>query len=204
MDTKKLSYINIVIIALMIITVRFIPVSFSVYYGVEYNMLFANWNPSLRMIFQRAFYFLSILSIFFNVKKDFKHAFFCSFFCSLEILLNLVAEPLTGYTPDWGFFIILAELIGVVGGLIVSHYSIGLHPARYIHSVWLWLNTKDIYISLLKAFIFGTLISLVCATQGYETNGGAKDVGISTTKAAVKSTVYMLFADFIINIIFYL
>ena len=47
-------------------------------------------------------------------------------------------------------------------------------------------------------------IALVCATQGYETRGGAKDVGISTTKAAVLSTIYMLVADFIINIIFYL
>lgn len=100
--------------------------------------------------------------------------------------------------------VLLAEVIGIFGGLVVSYFTIGLHPARYINSVWLWLNTKDIYISLLKAFVFGSLIALVCATQGYQTTGGAKDVGTSTTKAAVLSTVYMLFADFIINIIFYL
>lgn len=100
--------------------------------------------------------------------------------------------------------VLIAELVGIWGGLVVSHFTIGLHPARYINSVWLWLSTRDIYISLFKAFIFGSLIALVCATQGYETSGGAKDVGVSTTKAAVLSTVYMLFADFIINIIFYL
>lgn len=100
--------------------------------------------------------------------------------------------------------VIIAELVGIVGGLIVSYFTIHLHPARYINSVWLWLNTKDIYISLFKAFIFGILITLVCATQGYETRGGAKDVGTSTTKAAILSTIYMLVADFIINIIFYL
>ena len=100
--------------------------------------------------------------------------------------------------------VIIAELVGITGGLIVSNATIHLHPARYITSVWLWLSTKDIYISLLKAFIFGVLIALVCATQGYETHGGAKDVGESTTKAAVVSTVYMLLADFIINLIFYL
>lgn len=100
--------------------------------------------------------------------------------------------------------VLIAELVGIMGGLLVSNQTIGLHPARYINSVWLWLSTKDIYISLLKAFVFGILISLVCATQGYETTGGAKDVGVSTTKAAVLSTVYMLFADFVINIIFYL
>ena len=100
--------------------------------------------------------------------------------------------------------VIIAELVGITGGLIVSNATIHLHPARYITSVWLWLSTKDIYISLLKAFIFGIIIALVCATQGYETHGGAKDVGESTTKAAVLSTVYMLLADFIINLIFYL
>ena len=100
--------------------------------------------------------------------------------------------------------VLLAELIGILGGLVVANATIGLHPTRYINSVWLWLSTRDIYISLFKAFAFGTLISLVCATQGYETNGGAKDVGTSTTQAAVLSTVYMLFADFVINIIFYL
>ena len=100
--------------------------------------------------------------------------------------------------------VLIAEVIGILGGLVVSNATIGLHPARYINSVWLWLSTRDIYISLFKAFVFGSLIALVCATQGYETTGGAKDVGISTTKAAVLSTIYMLTADFIINVIFYL
>lgn len=100
--------------------------------------------------------------------------------------------------------VIIAELVGIIGGMFVSHATIGLHPSRYMNSVWLWLNSRDIYISIFKGFTFGTLIALVCATQGYETKGGAKDVGESTTKAAVLSTVYMLIADFIINLIFYL
>lgn len=107
-----------------------------------------------------------------------------------------------------GFFtvplvVILAELIGILGGLLVSYFTIGLHPNRYINSVWLWLNIKDINISILKGAIFGALVALVCATQGYKTQGGAKDVGVSTTLAAIKSTVYLLLADLIINLIFY-
>lgn len=99
--------------------------------------------------------------------------------------------------------VIIAELIGILGGLLVSNMTIGLHPNRYMNSVWLWLNTRDIYISLLKASIFGGLVALVCATQGYMTKGGAKDVGISTTQAAIKSTVYLLIADLLINLVFY-
>ena len=70
--------------------------------------------------------------------------------------------------------VILAELFGILGGLIISYFTIGLHPNRYMTSVWDWINMRDIYISILKGFIFGILIPLVCATQGYKTKGGAK------------------------------
>lgn len=100
--------------------------------------------------------------------------------------------------------VLLAEVTGIVGGMFVCFFTINLHPNRYINSVWLWLHLRDVYISLLKAFVFGVLIALVCATQGYTTTGGAKEVGTSTTQAAIKSTIYMLIADFIINLIYYL
>ncbi len=100
--------------------------------------------------------------------------------------------------------VLLAEFVGIAGGMLVANLTINLHPERYWYSVWAWLEAKDIYISLLKAAVFGMLIALVCATQGYETKGGAKEVGASTTQAAILSTVYMLFADFIINLIFYI
>ena len=99
--------------------------------------------------------------------------------------------------------VILAELFGILGGMIISYCTIGLHPNRYMSSVWLFLNTRDIYISIFKGFIFGILIPLVCATQGYKTEGGAKGVGISTTKAAILSTVFLLMADLIITFLFY-
>ena len=99
---------------------------------------------------------------------------------------------------------VISELAGILGGMVVAYLTIGLHPNRYITSVWLWLKTSDFYISIFKAFCFGVLIANVCATQGYETKGGAKDVGISTTQAAIKSTIYLLIADFIINFLFYL
>lgn len=100
--------------------------------------------------------------------------------------------------------VILAELFGVLGGMIISYFTIGLHPNRYMSSVWIWLNTRDIYISIFKGFIFGIIIPLICATQGYETRGGAKNVGISTTQAAIKSTVFLLMADLIVTMLFYI
>ena len=100
--------------------------------------------------------------------------------------------------------VLLAEFVGIIGGMFVAEATINLHPARYMNSAWLWMSTKDIYISLLKGAIFGGLMALVCATRGYQTKGGAKEVGISTTQAAILSTIYMLIADFLINLLFYI
>ncbi len=101
------------------------------------------------------------------------------------------------------FVVILAEFIGVMGGMAVSYFSISLHPNRYLNSVWLMFNTKDIYISVLKGFIFGGIISTVCATVGYNTTGGAKNVGDATTKSAILCTLCLLFADLLIGFLFY-
>ena len=100
--------------------------------------------------------------------------------------------------------VMIAEFVGIVGGLFVSQATIDLHPARYWTSAFAWMATKDIYISLLKACVFGALIALVCASKGYETSGGAKEVGVSTTQSAILSTIYMLVADFLINLVFYI
>lgn len=100
--------------------------------------------------------------------------------------------------------VLLAELTGILGGALVSYFTIGLHPMRYFTSVWLMLVMKDVYISLFKGIIFGGLIALVCATVGYNTRGGAKNVGESTTKSAILCTVYILVADLIIGILFYM
>ena len=100
--------------------------------------------------------------------------------------------------------VMIAEFVGIVGGMFVSQATIDLHPARYWTSAFAWMATKDIYISLLKGCVFGALIALVCASKGYETSGGAKEVGTSTTQSAILSTIYMLVADFLINLVFYI
>lgn len=112
-----------------------------------------------------------------------------------RILAAAITIPMT---------VIIAELVGLLAGMWVANLAIDLHPARFTESVKWWLSTRDFYISIFKGFVFGLLVALVCATQGYNTRGGAKDVGLSTTQAAIKSTIYMLVADFLINLVFYL
>lgn len=98
---------------------------------------------------------------------------------------------------------IMAQTIGILGGMFISWAVIGLHFTKYLTSVWLYMNMFDIKISLIKAAVFGGLISTICCTHGLLTNGGAKEVGISTTKAAIWTAIAVLITDYMMTWMFY-
>jgi phospholipid/cholesterol/gamma-HCH transport system permease protein len=98
---------------------------------------------------------------------------------------------------------VFAIIVGILGGMFISYILIDLHFYRYMNSVWLYLKIFDLKVALIKAGVFGTLVTLICSTNGYLTEGGAKEVGISTTKAAIYSTFAVLVFDYLLTWIFY-
>lgn len=111
-----------------------------------------------------------------------------------RLLAGLVVVPLVT---------IIAEFIGIIGGMFVAKSTVALHPYMYIKSVWLYSNTYDIKSSLVKAAVFGVLITLICTTHGLETKGGAREVGLSTTKAAIWTAVAIPVFDLLLSWMFF-
>ena len=67
------------------------------------------------------------------------------------------------------------------------------------------LGTSEyIFIAILKCATFGATIALISSSCGYSTRGGAKEVGISTTKAVVWSFLAIAVWDFVFAALFYL
>lgn len=87
------------------------------------------------------------------------------------------------------FVVILASVVGVLLGAVTSDLFAGLTYRAYFDSAWLGLYMKDLWVSLLKASVFGGTISLISCTCGFFASGGAKGVGIATTKAVVWSFI---------------
>lgn len=98
---------------------------------------------------------------------------------------------------------IIAQLIGIIGGIIVAYATVELHPNMFLYSIWTFMDVNDLFIGLIKAAAFGLLISLVCCTQGYLAKGGAKEVGEATTKAAMYSTIVLFICDLLLSWIFF-
>ncbi|MDO5437612.1 MAG: ABC transporter permease [bacterium] len=102
------------------------------------------------------------------------------------------------------FVFILSSFAGLICAGIISHLTAGLSLLNYVNSLWQGLYVRDILIAMLKAAFFGGTISLISCSCGYSTRGGAKEVGISTTKAVVWSFLAIAVWDYVFAAVFYL
>ncbi|MEE8444463.1 MAG: ABC transporter permease, partial [Alphaproteobacteria bacterium] len=76
--------------------------------------------------------------------------------------------------------VLVADAIGVFGGFLVSVYKLGFNPITYVHNTLDFLEPLDVISGLVKAFVFGFIISLMGCYHGYHSRGGAQGVGAAT------------------------
>ncbi len=98
---------------------------------------------------------------------------------------------------------VLCSLIGIIGGYVVYVYFLGLNHVTYIEKIYQYIKLSDIYNGLLKSVFFGAILAVISTFKGFQTTGGAKGVGRFTTQAVVLSSVYILFADYLLTSILF-
>jgi len=99
--------------------------------------------------------------------------------------------------------VLIADIIGVLGGFIVGVYKLGFGPLEYLNRTFDFLETQDVVSGLVKAAIFGFLVALMGCYQGYHSRGGAQGVGAATTKAVVSASIMILTANYIVTEVFF-
>jgi phospholipid/cholesterol/gamma-HCH transport system permease protein len=97
------------------------------------------------------------------------------------------------------FLTIISDLLGLVGGNMVSSLLLGLDSRQYWTSAWQSLVWRDVTTGLIKPVLFGFVISTVGCYFGMSTRGGTQGVGRSTTQAVVVASVLILVVDFFVT-----
>jgi phospholipid/cholesterol/gamma-HCH transport system permease protein len=97
---------------------------------------------------------------------------------------------------------IVADLVGIFGGFVISYFILNLTPTQYWTSAYQILEYNDIAQGLLKPLAFAVVISLVGCFYGIRTTGGTQGVGRSTTQAVVAASVLIFLLDFFITKLF--
>lgn len=94
-------------------------------------------------------------------------------------------------------------VLGTLGGAIVADAQLGVTYNVYYAHVLKGIKLKAIYSGLLKAHIFGVIISSVSCAYGLKANNGALGVGKGTRDAVVASFILVLVCGYIVTSIFY-
>ncbi|MHA1569257.1 MAG: MlaE family ABC transporter permease [Alphaproteobacteria bacterium] len=99
--------------------------------------------------------------------------------------------------------VLIGDIIGVFGGFLVSVHKLGFNPANYLKETFDTMETIDVVSGLIKASVFGFLISLMGCYHGYHSRGGAQGVGAATTNAVVSASVLILVFNYFVTELFF-
>lgn len=95
--------------------------------------------------------------------------------------------------------VIVSIFLAIFGGLAGGALSGAVTPADYIMGITGDFNGYTVAVAMVKAFVFGFIITSISAYQGFYVRGGSLEVGLASTKSVVVSCITILVCDYIIT-----
>ena len=95
--------------------------------------------------------------------------------------------------------VIISMGVGITGGYLAGSLSGTVPAADYVYGIQFSFRPFYIVYSLVKSVVFAFIISTVSAYWGYYTSGGALEVGMSSTKAVVTSSIFILLFNLLLT-----
>ncbi len=115
----------------------------------------------------------------------------------------LIAPRIWAAVVVMPLLVLFGDIIGIFGGYLVGVYKLGFNPANYINNTMNNLTSVAIVMGIVKAGVFGFIISIMGCYHGYRSKGGAQGVGEATTNAVVTSSILILIFNYLITEIFF-
>jgi phospholipid/cholesterol/gamma-HCH transport system permease protein len=110
-----------------------------------------------------------------------------------KLIATVVALPL---------LTVVADILGIVGGLIISLMELQVNSYYYFTTILENISLHDVGSGIGKTFFFGLIIAVIGCYQGMTTSGGTVGVGRSTTTTVVVISILILVSDFFLTKLF--
>ncbi|HIQ51433.1 MAG TPA: ABC transporter permease, partial [Nautiliaceae bacterium] len=111
----------------------------------------------------------------------------------------LIIPRIIATTVSLPLLILFFDAVSNIGAYIISINVLGINSYAYLENIRQFAEIKDFTQGIVKGIVFGYLISAIGTYIGYNTKGGAKGVGISTTRAVVISSIVIFVTNYIIS-----
>lgn len=123
---------------------------------------------------------------------------------ALEVLATdpvhyLIVPRVWATTLMLPLLVVMADLVGILGGYLVAVVVMGANSAGYLDQSFQYMELSDLTSGWIKAAVFGMLIATIGCAKGFHTRGGAEGVGRATTAAVVTGSIAVLIANFFLT-----
>jgi phospholipid/cholesterol/gamma-HCH transport system permease protein len=113
----------------------------------------------------------------------------------------LVLPRILALTAMMPLLCLYADLMGILGGLVVGVFVLDLNVAEYVNMTKQAVRLKDLWIGLFHSAVFGVLVALSGCLRGIRSGRDASSVGDATTSAVVTGVVNIIVATAVITVI---
>ena len=111
-----------------------------------------------------------------------------------RILAGIISLPI---------LVFIGDIIGVFGGYLICVNVLNFNPQIYLVNIYNFVEFIDVFSGLVKAAVFGLIISYMGCYHGFHAKGGAQGVGLATTYSVVSSSILILLFNYILTSLFF-
>jgi phospholipid/cholesterol/gamma-HCH transport system permease protein len=122
---------------------------------------------------------------------------------AIDPIRFLVVPRVLATTLMMFFLAVVGDVMGILGGMLTSSLFLGINYHQYINRTFEQVQMKDFFTGLIKALVFGALISSLACYLGLGVTGGAQGVGVATTRTVVLTIVALIVVDLMFTAGFY-
>ena len=98
---------------------------------------------------------------------------------------------------------VVGDITAVILGGVMTVNFLGVPYQQYLSNTLNQLVLSDFLSGLIKAGVFGLILSTIACYNGLNVTGGAAGVGRATTNTVVQSIVAIILADFVFTTLFF-
>lgn len=115
----------------------------------------------------------------------------------------VIIPKMHGSLVTMPFLTILADIAGILGGMIVAYFYLDITPQMFLNRMGEIMKNKDILTGTVKSLVYASIIVLTGSFYGLKVKQGAEGVGKVTTSAVVVSISLVFIADSLLGLVFY-
>ncbi len=111
----------------------------------------------------------------------------------------LILPKIVGFMLFIPVLSIFSMITGILGGYLACDLTHSTTQEDFVYGLQLFFIPSYIGYSIIKSVVYAFIISSVASYYGYCVKGGALQVGSSSTRAVVNSSVLILFWDLLLT-----